>query len=76
MTAADPWAEPPDYRPATQEEKEAFHEEMQRRCADSAIDPEHQADAYVTEVCWPEPDNGIQRLYSPMKAEPEAEAEI
>jgi hypothetical protein len=38
MTAADPWAEPPDYRPATQQEKEAFHEEMQRRCADPAID--------------------------------------
>jgi hypothetical protein len=30
----DPWAAPPDYRPATREEKEAFHEEMQRRCAD------------------------------------------
>jgi hypothetical protein len=40
-----------------------------------AVDPERQADAYVTEICWPEPDNGIQRLYSPMKAEPEPELE-
>jgi hypothetical protein len=30
---------------------------------------------YVTEISWPEPDNGIQRLYSPMKAEPEPELE-
>jgi hypothetical protein len=37
----DPWAAPPDYRPATREEKEAFHEEMQRRCAD----PEPAAEA-------------------------------
>jgi hypothetical protein len=42
--------------------------------AEPAIDPALQADAYVTEICWPEPDNGIQRLYSPMKAEPEIEA--
>jgi len=42
----------------------------------SLYDPELQADAYVTEVWCPPADNGIQRLYSPMKAEPEAEAEI
>jgi hypothetical protein len=42
--------------------------------AEAALDPALQADAYVTEICWPEPDNGIQRLYSPMKAEPEIEA--
>jgi hypothetical protein len=44
--------------------------------AEPAIDPELQADAYVTEVWCPPADNGIQRLYSPMKAEPEAEASL
>jgi len=39
------------------------------------IGPERQADAYVTEICWPEPDDGIQRLHSSMKAEPEPELE-
>jgi hypothetical protein len=32
-----------------------------------------RADAYVTEIRCPEPDSGIQRLFSPMK---EAEAEV
>jgi hypothetical protein len=44
--------------------------------AEPAIDPERPADAYVTEVWCPPADNGIQRLYSPMKAEPEPEAEL
>ena len=44
--------------------------------AEPAIDPELRADAYVTEVWCPPADNGIQRLYSPMKADPEPEAEI
>jgi hypothetical protein len=44
--------------------------------AEPAIDPELQAGAYVTEVWYPAPDNGIQRLHSPMKAEPEPEAGI
>ena len=39
-----------------------------------AVGPELQADVYVTEIWCPPADNGIQRLYSPMKAEPEAEA--
>ena len=42
--------------------------------AEPAIDPELQADAYVTEVWCPPADNGTQRLHSPMKAEPEPEA--
>jgi hypothetical protein len=37
---------------------------------------ERQADTYVTEVWCPEPDNGMQRLHSPMKAGPEPEAEL
>jgi hypothetical protein len=44
--------------------------------AEPLIDPELQADTYVTEVWCPLADTGIQRLYSPMKADPEAEAEI
>jgi len=44
--------------------------------AEPAIDPELQADAYVTEVWCSSPDNEIQRLHSPMKAEPEPEAEL
>ena len=42
--------------------------------AEPATAPELQADAYVTEVWCPPVDTGIQRLFSPMKAEPEAEA--
>jgi hypothetical protein len=72
---ADPWAAP-DYTEATREEIEAWHEEMQRRCADPAIALEHQTDAYVTEVWCPAPDSGTQHLHSPMKAAPEPEAEL
>jgi hypothetical protein len=42
--------------------------------AEPGIDAELEADAYVTEVWCPLADNGIQRLYSPMKADPEPEA--
>jgi len=45
--------------------------------------PDTQRDAYVTEVCWPPADDGVQRLHLPMRApeplpepEPELEAEL
>lgn len=43
--------------------------------------PDIQPDAYVTEIWYPPADDGIQRLYLPMRApeplpEPELEAEL